>query len=136
MALFPGNTADILSSALNALELAVTLLYSSSAPQHRQRMAIGRRGDPGRCDQILTERNHDPNEIKEEEIAPVIISLWPTVRQTLVVLVKQRGSIIKDVTIELAERHDCLKGMSKRVGAHDEPGNNERKRTPTDLKGS
>ena len=68
----------------------------------------------------LTTRNHDPEEVHHEVVAPEIISLRPTVGQVLVIVIKHRRSVVQHVAVDLAQRNNDLEWMAQRVRDNDE----------------
>lgn len=69
--------------------------------------------------------NYDPEHIEKDEITPVIIGLRSAIYQSSMIGIKQAGSVVENIAVELSERYDCLNGVTKRVGGQDEPGNHE-----------
>ena len=51
----------------------------------------------------LTAGYHNPDEVHEEIVPPEVISFWPTVCQALNVMIKHARSIVKNVSIDLAQ---------------------------------
>lgn len=85
---------------------------------------------------LLTTGNDDPNEIQEKVVKPKVISLWPAVGQSLVVMVKHACRVVKNVAIYLAQRNHYLKRMPQGMLSADEECNHEGKRAPEDLQRS
>ena len=56
----------------------------------------------------LTAWYHNPDEVHEEIVAPEVIRFRPTVCQALDVMIKHARSIVKDISIDLAHRDQCL----------------------------
>ena len=50
----------------------------------------------------LTAGYHNPDEVHEEIVPPEVIRFWPTVCQTLNVMIKHARSIVENVSIDLA----------------------------------
>ncbi len=57
---------------------------------------------------LLTPRDHNPNEIHEEIIAPEVIWFWSAVIEAFVVEVEHAGSIIEDIAVDLTQGDHCL----------------------------
>jgi len=78
-------------------------------------------------------RNHDPEGVQEDKVAPVVEKLRARVRQVENVVVKQGSGVVEDVAVELAERDDELGRVAERVVDGDEVGGEEGARAPEDL---
>lgn len=59
--------------------------------------------DPYSWTFALTAWYYNPDEVHKEIIPPEVIRFWPTVCQALGIMVKHAGSIVKDITIDLAQ---------------------------------
>lgn len=73
----------------------------------------------------LTGRHNDPNEIQEEVIAPEVVSLWPTVGQTIEIMIKHASGIIEDIPVDVSDRHNDLKRVTEGILCHNEVGKDE-----------
>ena len=61
---------------------------------------------------IRTRRNHDPDEVHQEVVAPEIQELGAAVHDTLVVVVEHAGRIVQNAAVNLACRDDDLEGVA------------------------
>lgn len=100
-------------------EVAVALCRSGLLVQHFERLCTFRDAavkqdygttisivflDLGTRTCALTAWYHNPNEVHEEIISPEVIRFWPTVCQTFDVMIKHARSIVKNISIYLAQR--------------------------------
>jgi hypothetical protein len=83
---FPATDFAIEFNALKAPAMELMLFASNTAMCKPDTTSIGM--------STLTGWNDDPKEIHHEVIAPEIISLWPTIGQVFVVMVKHRRGIV------------------------------------------
>ena len=56
----------------------------------------------------LTAGDDDPDEIHEEVVAPKVVRFWSTVCKTLMVVIKHAGSVVKDISVDLAKGNQRL----------------------------
>ena len=75
----------------------------------------------------------DPEGVHQHEVAPVVGSLGAGVGNIEDVVVEQRGRVVENVAVELAQRDDELQGVAQGVVDGDEVGGEEGEGTPEGL---
>ena len=76
----------------------------------------------------------DPEGVHQHEVAPVVGGLGAGVGNVEDVVVEQRGRVVEDVTVELAQRDDELQGVAQGVVHGDEVGGEEGEGSPEGLR--
>jgi hypothetical protein len=78
----------------------------------------------------------DPEGVHQHEVAPVVGGLGAGVGNIEDVVVEERGRVVENVTVELAQRDDELQRVAQRVVDGDEVGGEEGEGTPEGLRTS
>jgi hypothetical protein len=118
------------------MSLVDLLAIGTASPLHQLcRIVDGTECAHCRGDALVHEetRDDDPESIHQDKVAPVVAGLGARVRDVEDVVVEHGGGIVKDVTVELAERDDELERVAEGVVVGDEAGGNEGQRTPEGL---
>lgn len=82
----------------------------------------------------LTKGNHDPDEVHKKVINPKVITLWPTVRHSVGVVIKQARRIIQRISIQVTHADDYLQWMPKGVLGEDQVCHQVAEWTPDELR--
>lgn len=77
--------------------------------------------------------NDNPEGVHQDEVAPVVSGLRASVGDVQDVVVEERGCVVENVAIELAQRDDKLQGIAQRVVDSNEIGGEEGERAPESL---
>jgi hypothetical protein len=81
----------------------------------------------------LTAREHHPDEVHEEIVAPEVQELGARVRDLRVVVVEHAGCVVEDQAVDLADADDDLERVSEGVRVCDEEGYDEADGAPGEL---
>ena len=81
----------------------------------------------------LTTRNHNPDEIYKEVVAPEVDRLRTRPNNVLIVQVEHAGSIVKDQTVHLADAYQGLHLVAERIVGSNEIGCKICQWTPHEL---
>ena len=87
-----------------------------------------------RSNYVLTSGDDYPNNVHSKVIDPKVVCFGPTVNDILVVEIKHASRIVKDISVDLAQRYQCLEWVAERVPGGDRKSNKIGERTPADLK--
>jgi hypothetical protein len=77
---------------------------------------------------------YNPKYIHEHKVKPEVEGLRPAICYIEHEVVDKARGVVEDITVHLAEGHDCLQRVAERVFADDEGGDGEAQRTPANLK--
>lgn len=78
----------------------------------------------------LTSRNHDPEEVHQNEVEPKVKRFRSRVRDTHQVMVEEAGRIVQSISVELSNRHDQLYRIPQRMSSDDQTGDSKASRSP------
>jgi hypothetical protein len=80
--------------------------------------------------------DNNPESVHQDKVAPVVGGLGAGVGNIEDVVVEERGRVVENVTVELAQRDDELQRVAQRVVDGDEVGGEEGEGTPEGLRTS
>ena len=120
---------------LSPLRLLLVVAHLLGLLQQLRGVVDGAEGANGGVDALVHKvaRNDDPEEVHENEVAPVVGCLRASVRDVEDVMVEQRGRVVQNIAVELTERDDQLQGVAERVVDGDQIGGDEGERAPKGL---
>jgi len=80
-----------------------------------------------------TKGDHDPDEVHKKVIDPKVITLRPTVRHPVSIVIKQACCVIQCIPIQMAHADDYLQWMPEGVLGESQVRHQVTERTPDEL---
>ena len=81
----------------------------------------------------LTAWENHPNKVHKEVVNPEVQELRSAVSNLLIVMIEHAGGIVKDEAVDLSNRNDNLKRVTKRMLSSNECSNDEAQWAPGKL---
>ena len=88
------------------------------------------------CPAALTSGYNNPNEVQKDVVTPKVKCLWSPVHIPGIVMIKQAGSVVKNIAIDLAQRDHGLEGVAEGMFSGDHEGDDKTEGAPADLWGA